>query len=149
MQLNTSLQLSYDDFYLEILRDKLENIIKMEFPEKYERNEKMSFFQFSICNKTSDEMKDYFLKNEKNLNYQNLKGETSLFLCCKNSNETYLKKLLDLGANPDIQDESGSTALHIACSSENETIIELLLNNKANRFLVNNKGLKKNKKLKI
>eukprot|EP01080_Neovahlkampfia_damariscottae_P006626 gene6626-10792_t len=135
-----SLQPTYGKFYLEILGNKLENIEKLEFPKSYEHYQKMSFLQFSLCHETSDEMKDYFLKHEKNVNYQNSMGETAVYLCCKNSNETCLKKLLEMGANPDIQDELGSTALHVACSSENENMIKLLLEYHANRFLVNDKG---------
>jgi ankyrin repeat protein len=143
MHLNISLQPTYDKFHEIILDNNLEELKKIPFQQFFEQKTNNSPLQISILSKTSQELKEYLLKNETDLNYKNINGETSVILCCSTGNEEFLKILLESKANPNIQDNNGSTALHIACASENESLIKLLLKFEANPFLINNKGYTK------
>jgi ankyrin repeat protein len=143
MHLNVSLQPTFDKFHETILDNNLEELKKIPYKPYFEQKTNNSPLQISILSKTSQELKEYLLQNELDLNYRNSSGQTSLILCCTTGNEEFLKILLESKADPNIQDENGSTALHIACTSENESLIKLLLKYEANPFLINNKGKSK------
>ena len=59
-------------------------------------------------------------------------GDTPLILACSEGNSTFVKRLLEAGANPQTQNLGGYTALMVATESGDSTIIKMLLHHGAN-----------------
>lgn len=122
------------------------------------KSKKLNLLQRLILSSNNILIKNYLIDNihkfKNDINYQNEKGWTSLFLCCRNSN-TYsnneiVKLLLDNNADPNIKEMHGITPLMVASSfsrndSTDETI-KLLLNKNAD---INSQGNRGNTSLMI
>lgn len=63
----------------------------------------------------------------KQLDLQDLKGQTPLMLMAEAGDAELVAVLLQAGANPDLQDIRGMTALHSACQSHNDACVDALL----------------------
>lgn len=89
-----------------------------------------NFLQFAVQNK---QINDYFIKKLlpfTNINYQNIKGETSLHIACYNNNEEILNLLLDSNQNINLNIQDNDlhcTLLHYACFHNNINIVKRLI----------------------
>ena len=63
----------------------------------------------------------------KQLNLEDLKGQTPLMLMAEDGDAELVAVLLQAGANPDLQDIRGLTALHSACKSHVDACVDALL----------------------
>lgn len=63
----------------------------------------------------------------KQLDLQDLKGQTPLMLMAEDGDAELVAALLQAGANPDLQDIRGLTALHSACKSHVDACVDALL----------------------
>jgi ankyrin repeat protein len=66
----------------------------------------------------------------KNINAQNLSGQTALFIAAKKNNEQVIKLLLSKGANPTYMDANGNMPLLCAIKECNSSAMRVLLENK-------------------
>jgi ankyrin repeat protein len=67
-------------------------------------------------------------------------GETALHIVVKRSDNTWLRFLLQHGADPNARDNSGTTPLMLAVSQNCLACVETLIDAKANVDLPNNRG---------
>ena len=63
----------------------------------------------------------------KQLNLEDLKGQTPLMLMAEDGDAELVAALLQAGADPDLQDIRGLTALHSACKSHVDACVDALL----------------------
>lgn len=80
------------------------------------------------------------VKNKKDLNLQNFKGETPLILASKLHRTSFVKKLIKKKINFDLQDVNGQTSLHYLIELDNKKLIEMLHKAGAKLNILNNKG---------
>jgi ankyrin repeat protein len=67
-------------------------------------------------------------------------GETALHIVVKRSDDTWLRFLLQHGADPNARDNDGTTPLMLAVSQNCLACVETLIDAKANVDLANNRG---------
>jgi hypothetical protein len=72
-------------------------------------------------------LKDIFEKYPKQLDMQDLKGQTPLMLAVEARENLFVEQMLNAGANPNIQNYQGMTALHTACKIRDQKIFDTFL----------------------
>lgn len=100
-----------------------------------------NMLQYSILKLKNDSF-DVLLKEEKNLDYQNVNGTTALIMATYDCNWYIMTELLNKGANPDIQNLNGSTAAHVACYNDDQKGISILISHKADLDIKKRHGIR-------
>lgn len=103
-------------------------------------NEKNSLLQLAITSKTPTKIMDLIFEKTKELNHQNLKGETALITSVKTKNIKIAQALLEKGCDHELHDQKGHTALHHAIILGDEEMVEMLLKHKCNKYVTDFQG---------
>ncbi|MDR3646743.1 MAG: ankyrin repeat domain-containing protein [Candidatus Babeliales bacterium] len=93
-----------------------------------------------VNNFDAHEIAKLLLKYKVNINEQNYRGKTALFIACKMNNLSIINFLIQLGANLDITNDNGNTALIEATIDNNPKVFYLLLNHGADFKIANIEG---------
>lgn len=81
---------------------------------------------FMACEKGALNMVKTLIKHS-NINQQNLRGTTCLWIACCNKHIDIVLQLLGAGANPNLSNLKGDSPLIPACQKGSDSIVELLL----------------------
>lgn len=130
------------DDYLKIVELLLEN--KKINPDeiiKINDNE-ITWPLFMACEKGNYSMFQILIKyvSHKNLDMQNNKGTTCLWIACCNSNIDIVTELLNLGVNANINNIKGDNALIPICQKGNNNLLDILLMSNINIVNCNKNG---------
>jgi len=126
---------------IENLNEKLNQVLRIY--RKIYKNEKIfndtgydiNDLLLNACDYECTDVIKFLIENGANINTENSKGETFLFIACSciNDYESRIKSLIENGADVNKSNKLGETPLYIACRNNgNENIIKMLIEHGAN-----------------
>jgi ankyrin repeat protein len=118
-----------------LLNNKMD--VNETFNIKIDEIDEVTFPMFIVCEKGNEQMFDVLIKyfDKNNINIQNNRGVSLLWIAICNNHLNIALKLLNLNINVDLQNSRGETALIPACQKGSELAVDILLNSKTDIFL--------------
>ena len=120
------------------LNSKIEKIkTNPDLKKIKDKNSSNTFLHYICINDENFPLIELIKPSSKEINQQNILGQTPLHISIINKNKKITKFLLENGANVDIPDNNLNTSFHLAIMNNDINNVKLLIDYKVNPFLVN------------